>query len=376
MSQTTRFSSNGITTLDVYKEIVHMDYFGQGVVVQILRRPEEHHPRGEFRDVRGALLENIDRTITREYDEPNMSEIRRGKERIKHFLSPLLAAALPVPRSSSRRPGPAGHRPSVAWSIYEDVVVLALRQTHRGRPCLEMLRRGGGPSAGISEQIALVYPDLIKAWTEELFISPSFVALDTLQGTVTLADNRRFTCLASRDTGVVGVSRSGMLPMLSTLGKVDVVRASMPASRAGFDLCVPRLHGYVYHRKTRWSEHFVQLVGGLVDHMRGACSWATLRGERWPGAERQKEWSTQLLHTLTLLHDNGLAWGGAVGCAGGYLFNRLMESVDIDDQQRPWLVRNYGAEGVSKAVAMESDRAAVEELRRILGVYGLDGQTA
>lgn len=373
MWQTTRFSSNGITTLAVYKEIVHMDYFGQGVVIRILPRPEEHHPRGEFRNVRGALLENIDRTITREFDEPNMSEIRRGRERIKHLLSPLLAAALPLSRSPSSRPDPAGDHPSVAWSIYEDVIVLALRQTHRGRPCLERLRRRGDPSADIPEQIALVYPNLIKAWTEELFISPSFVAVDTLQGTVTFSDNRRFTCLASRNTCIVAVSRSGMLPMLSTLGAVNLVRASMPATRARSDLCVPRLHGYVYHRALRSSEHYVQLVGGLVDHMPGACCWTTLRGERWPGAERQKEWSTQLLHTLTLLHDNGLAWGGAVGCTRGFLFNRLRESVDIDDRQRPWLVRNYAAEGVSRAAAMESDRAAVEELRLILGVYALDG---
>ncbi len=376
MSQTTHFSSDGITILNVYREIIHMDYFGQGVVVQVQPQPEEPNPRGEFRRLRRTLLDNIDRAITKEYDEPNIDEIRRGKQRIKQYLSPLLAGAVPARRSPLSRPDPVGHRHSVAWSIYDGVTVLALRQTRGGRPFLETLRRRMDPPANIPEDTTSIYPDLISVWTDELTIISDFLTINAIQGTVTLPNNRRFTCLAFRDIGIAGRQRSSLFPMLSTLGAANQIRASILASRACSSLCVPRLHGYVYHRMTRWSECFVQLVSGLVDHMRGACSWAVLRGERWPGAERQKEWSTQLLNTLTLLHENGLVWGGAVGCAGGYMSDRLMESVDIDDSQRPWLVRNYGGRGVSREAAVESDRAAVEELRLILGVYGLDAQTA
>ena len=371
MSQTTSFSSDGITTLNVYKEIIHMDYFGQGVVVQVLPQPGEHNPRGEFRRLRRALLDNMDRAITKEYDEPNIDEIQRGKCRIKHCLSPLLAAAVPTPRWPPRRPDPVGHCQSVAWSIYEGVTILALRQTRSGRPFLEILRRRAGPSAYRPEETVSVYRDLQSVRTDELTISTDFLSLDAIQGTVTLPDNRRFTCLTFRDIGIVGRQRSSLIPMLRTLGAANLIRERIPASRARSGLCVPRLHGYVCHRVTRRAECFVQLVGGLVDHTRGACSWAVLPGERWPAAERQKGWSTQLQNTLTLLHENGLVWGGAVGCAGGYLADCLMESVDIDDGQRPWLVRNYGGGGVSREAALESDRSAVEELRLILGVYGL-----
>lgn len=367
MTTATDFDRDGITILNVFHTVVHVDYFGQGITIDVEPRFEVP-PRGPYRRLRRKLIDAVQRFEAHSQVRRNREAVRQIRRELRHHLAPLLRTFADRGREPTHdRSGRVG----LDSCVYKGVCAFELAQSAEHTPYLAEIASPAEPAAGGRPRHQIVLNRDLPTWTsDEVDIAVTAVSLTTVQGTVVLPhEDLEYTCLASRDVSVPGLRAAELTPTLSGLAAATALLTSLPRARRA-DLYVPRLMGYVYHEAVaaRPGQSATYVVGGALLELvyRPRC-WAALRRlDLRPPRDRQRRWATRIRDTLTLMHEYGMAWGGAVGVPEGGRGHRLVESVDIDGHRRPWLLRNFGP-ATSGQEAMQSDMAAVREMMAMAG---------
>ena len=364
MSSVRHLDEDNVTVLDAWDNAVVFDCLGVAVIVQVEQHPAETS-MSQIHVLRCELEEAIGDFRQFYYTKPNEADAKRCRQHLKASLQPFLEAVVLEQRSARRN---TLHHLALATCMYDNVLDYKIQQTDDGKVYLEKFefQRACEPltfDVGLDMQL-----ELPQYETHKLAIESDSISLNRIQATVVFAEQQEDTCLARytvmalRDLSMSSLqpdkanTASWMHTTLTIMSQVNKFRATMsPELRER--LRVPRLVGLVYHVWNRGSTVDRPLVGGLLEHVEAASSWDDLRRrDQPPSKELQRRWAGQIRDTILMLHDMGLAWGGTAG--HDMPENMLMASVDIDANDQPWLVRNFG--GTAGRRAQYIDRTAVK----------------
>lgn len=370
MATVSDFDTEGITMLYAADHTIHMDYFGQGIIINI-EESTPPHARRPYRSLRGTLA-----AAAREYHrytfvQPDREAARQARKTIRRALAPLLHACVPPGLAPDRNDR---GRLNLAWCIYDGAQAWELAQDVEGDVYLaeSLLVEEPTPVGCRAPHAIAMHLELPTYRSDQVAVEVSALSLATVAGTATLpGSGQEATCFALRDISAANLrsetgTAASMAATLNALKDITHVRARLSRDRRR-ELRVPALLGYIFHREPRAGGLVSRyVVGGVLPLLDGGRSWADLlRSRRPPKRERQQRWARRIRDTLAVLHEHGLAWGGAASVDVGQRVHLLMESVDVDADRRPWLVRNFAqaATGI-----MESDVAAVGEMLAMVGL--------
>lgn len=354
-----------VTVLDAEDDEIMFDYMGRAVIVKIERRPSII-PLSRCELLRFTLLKDMDRYHQHCYVEPNEIEAKLSAERLKAALQPLLEDVMseeePHRRNSQRNL-------ALATCLYAEVLYYKLRQTADGSAYLEECE---------VQNIVEPTPHVVKIQVRlphfearHLRVKTDSISLNRIQATLTIPQQHdptrlaRYTVLTSRDLSRSRLPRHKnntavwLDAMVSALSRANVGRATLTPEQREM-LRVPRLIGLVLHGPTMGRP----FVGTVLEHMEAARSWDSLRMcDHPPSKELQTRWARQICETILILHDMGIVWGGTVGVSFHEPGSVLLEGVDIDTNDQPWLVRNFGGRVCQDA--KDADLAASDGLMRL-----------
>lgn len=356
-----------LTILGVFDEEIHVDYFGQGVIIRATR---QSNPTKELKNLYQAMKGYTDFKSKVKY-------MKKFNRRVK-FMENVCWEMLEHIRPEMDRDY-IHECLRVDWFIYNGVWTSDYTQ-----PDTYIPPAPPAPPALETYQVPII--DNIQILeADEIAIEIDVLTLHNVQGTLVRPRSRgigvrygpQYTCMVFRDMSGQALAAphgaaASALATITALGAANAIRDRMQREDH-HELRLRKLRGYVRHTikyEGSTPELRERIVGVLVDLVRHKKSWAALRPWEAPPGDRQRRWAAQIRTTLRLLHEGGLAWAGAVGVPAGQKADRLLESVDLekvdlDSKDQPWLMRNF-ARVVDLEAAIASDNEALHELDELL----------